>query len=208
MTPQYILRASLCRAAHCYSSHVPGKGYVGQPNAGELAPHSVIDPTYDAQRLRAAESEIENLTWSNGYAGYSQERQPRKGVLFADWNVFPSEAGDLLERYGFECEWSDCFCMCENCGLAIRTDPDSFWFTSRWSDIEGESLCVDCVQEWAQSFRDNERDEAFEAATEPLEHAVEYLRDDIDSCGLTSAQFLDTADAIDILVTILEGIER
>jgi hypothetical protein len=38
MTPQYILRKSLCRPAHCFSAHVPGRGYVNRGDGGkELA---------------------------------------------------------------------------------------------------------------------------------------------------------------------------
>lgn len=151
MTPQYILRKSLCRPAHCFSAHVPGKGYV---NRGEL---ETDRPEYDKQRRHAAESEIENLGWANGYAepGY---QDPERGVLFANWNVFPRGVDDILERAGYAIEWSDEWSTCSDCGKAFRTSADSYgWQPSYVILNECELVCRDCV-DWSEYLEDLEDD--------------------------------------------------
>jgi hypothetical protein len=138
MTPQYILRRSLCRKPSCFSSHVPGKGYVGtlETEGAEFV----------RQYVRAAESEIENLQWADGYAepGYTD---PARGVLFANWNRFPRGVDSILKRAGYAIEWSDEWSTCEECGKAVRTSPDSYAYRPHYREdlIEhGTFICLDC----------------------------------------------------------------
>lgn len=139
MTPEYILRKSLCRQPHCFSAHVVGKGYV---NRGD-------DPAtreeYLRQYHRTAESEIENMQYAADYAepGYST---PEKGILFANWNRFPSKATDLLERAGYAIEWSDEWSLCDDCGKAVRTSPDSYSWSNSYAIVgECSIVCLDCL---------------------------------------------------------------
>ena len=130
MTPEYILRKSLCRPPSC--------------------------GLYD---LRSRENEIENLGWAREYAelGYSD---PEKGILFANWNKFCREATDLLESAGYEIEWSDEWTTCGECGKAMRTNPDSYgWQPSYFLVNDCEMLCIDCldVEEYLESLEDNPR---------------------------------------------------
>lgn len=153
MTPQYILRKALCRQPHCFSAHVPGKGYV---NDGT---DPVTAEDYRRQYLRAAESEIENMQWA---AGYAEGREaPARGILFANWNVLPRAAGDLLERAGYACEWSDQWGTCEDCGNAISTSPDSYcWRPFYREDLieSGSMVCLDCAPYPACSTCDKQTD--------------------------------------------------
>lgn len=136
LTPQYILRKSLCRPAHCFSSWIQGKGYIGTPET---------DATYNKQRRRSAESEIENLGYAPSYAepGYDQ---PLCGVLMANWNVFPSKVTDILERAGYSIEWWDEWTTCDDCGRALRTQPDGHGWTPSYEDGGGDcsTLCFKC----------------------------------------------------------------
>lgn len=139
MTPQYILRKSLCRPAHCFSSYVDGQGYIGK----------TCHPDYKAQRDRKANQEIENLEWASDYAepGY---KTPEKGIVFADWNVFPTVVCSILERYGYEIEWSDEWSICGDCGKAVRTQPDGYCWKPYWNQeliSNGEFCCLDCAPE-------------------------------------------------------------
>ncbi len=130
MTPEYILRKSLCRPAHCL-------GQYEEKNGGRLA---------------FAESEIESMRFAHGYAepGYSN---PAKCVLFANWNYFPSNIDQILERYGFAIEWSDEWAECENCNRAVRTSGNSyFWQPSFGMVEECTILCADCLKEEAESY--------------------------------------------------------
>jgi len=127
---------------HCYSAHVPGQGYV---NRGD---NPVTRADFDRQWARSKRIEAENMRWAEGYAepGYDQ---PKLGVLFANWNVFPSDAGDDLETLGYSLEWSDEWAICEDCNRAFRTEPDSFcWEPSGHYDDDGPH-CNACSSEAA-----------------------------------------------------------
>jgi hypothetical protein len=133
MTPEYILRKSLCRKPHC-------------ANEGP-----------EANTCRAI-SELENMGFASAYAepGYTQ---PDKGILFANWNYFPNEVTALLEQYGYAIEWSDEWYTCE-CGKAVRTTADSYsWQPSYVMLHECEIVCLDCLNgdagEYLESLEDN-----------------------------------------------------
>jgi hypothetical protein len=175
--PQELLTLAIAHmvrgthAPHSYSAHVPGQGYVNRGGP----PFDRAD--YLRQLQHAAESERDNLGFAPGYAGYSAENQPARGVLFADWNTFPSSVGDALERLGFECEWSDEWTICDDCQQAVRTSPDSYDYQPMYAYVNDEwngtldttdgctCLCVDCLQEWAEGKRAEEL-EALEESEE------------------------------------------
>ncbi len=147
MTLERILRAavnSMIRghhAPHCYSAHVPGKGYV---NDGSAA-YDRVD--YLRQLERDATSEVENMNYAREYAepGYTQ---PAKGIVFANWNTLPCNLDRILERAGYAVEWSDEWATCDDCGKAIRTQPDSYQWSPAY-EMSGDSilLCKVCAAE-------------------------------------------------------------
>src|ERR1700733_2652991 len=100
MTPEYILRASLSRGASC-----------GSGNA-------ITDK-------RRAESEIDCMQYAHAYGepGYTD---PKKAILFANWNYFCKEVYNLLGKAGYALEWSDEWSTCNDCGNAVRTSADSY----------------------------------------------------------------------------------
>jgi hypothetical protein len=74
--------------------------------------------------------------------GYSQ---PDKAILFANWNYFPRGIDTILENYGFAIEWSDEWSTCEDCGKAVRTNPDCWdWKPSFALVGDCTLLCLDC----------------------------------------------------------------
>ena len=120
MTPQYILKASLCREPHC----------------GNYSIQSRI-------------SEIENMNFANEYAepGYTN---PAKCILFANWNYFASGIDSILESYGYSIEWSDEWSNCETCNKAFRTSPDSMCWQPAGGIVDDcTMLCNDCMQKEA-----------------------------------------------------------
>jgi len=130
MTPEYILRKSLNLKPHC--SELPAE-----------------------QRAHY----IENTGYSAEYAepGYDT---PKRGILFNNWNFFPSRVTDLLEKYGFAIEWEDEWSTCQDCGKAVRTSPDSYgWQPSYFILNECELFCRDCapMDEYLESLEDNPR---------------------------------------------------
>ena len=113
MTPQYVLRKSLCRPVESYT-------------------------------VRQAEQEIDNLLYSHDYAEPGYETLKR-GILFANWNLFCAKAVTLCERMGFEIEWSDEWTTCSDCDKAVRTSPDSaYWTPSYVITKDGDFWCKEC----------------------------------------------------------------
>ena len=106
------------------------------------------------------------ITTANEYAepGYDA---PDSGVIaFANWNPdsFATTAtkeqrtmrrlGDILEKLGVECEWSDQWSTCDCCGKAVRTSPDSYgWKRSFWLD-DCEIVCMQCVLDDPAAYLD------------------------------------------------------
>jgi len=91
-------------------------------------------------------SEIENLGYAKEYAepGYTD---PERGILFANWNYFPRGVDSILEQYGFEIEWSDEWHRCDDCGKAVRHQPDSWSWQPYYQLLnECEVVCGDCLK--------------------------------------------------------------
>ena len=144
MKIESILKASLNsmihghHAPHCYSAHVVGQGYV---NRGELAEQRA---DYLHQLERSAQSEIDNMGYATEYAepGYDK---PAKGILFANWNVFPRGLDTILEKAGYSVEWSDEWTTCD-CGKAFRLSADSYVWEPAYKEVGGELMCLECAK--------------------------------------------------------------
>ena len=160
MTLERILRAAVNsmiyghHAPHCYSAHVLGKGYV---NDGS----KVYDrEDYLRQLQRTAQSEIDNMGYAVQYAerGYTQ---PDKGILFANWNSLPTELETILDKAGYEMEWSDEWTTCEDCNRAFRTQPDSYGWTpaGRYLESISAELCNDCIADLSPEDRGETEDD-------------------------------------------------
>ena len=63
--------------------------------------------------------------------------------IFSD---LPSRVGNLFEKLGIECEWSDEWAKCQDCYKLVRTSPDSYSWTSSYAYIDDCSLsCHECI---------------------------------------------------------------
>src|SRR5512138_3892393 len=157
---------------HCYSAHVPGAGY---SNNGD---NPATRADYLRQLERSATSEAENATHSPHYSepGYDA---PKRGIIFANWNVFPPELGNILTRAGYSCEWSDEWSTCEDCGGAVRTSADSYsWEPSYRIIDECSVVCHECM-DWEAYCRSVEDDptKAVGSDVDPEEYGYERLSD-------------------------------
>jgi hypothetical protein len=135
MTPEYILRAAIRDLEH----------RTALPFCGS--------DTLQA-RVHNAQSELDSLQWANGYVepGYSN---PEHLILFANWNHFPSRVTDLLERMGYSVEWSDEWSQCGDCGLAVRTSPDSYKWRRSYAILNDcEIVCSDCIHQAPKGYLD------------------------------------------------------
>ena len=148
MTLETILNAavnSMIRghhSPHCFSSWIQGQGYIGKGDGEQRRDHL-------EQLERAARSEVENLGFANSYAEPGYE-QPRKAVLFADWNKLPRNFDRVLEKAGYAVEWSDEWSTCNDCNRAVRTQPDGYCWTPGYREVDGDFLCLDCAKKAAE----------------------------------------------------------
>ena len=136
MSPEYILRASLCRKPFCAGPHdLRDKPLKEWPESAR------------ANVRRSAECEIENIGYAPDYAerGYTS---PEKGILFANWNYFPRDVYAKLESYGYALEWSDEWATCGHCCKAFRTTADSYgWQPAGVITNGGDCVCEGCFTE-------------------------------------------------------------
>mgnify|MGYP003643013384 CR=1 FL=1 len=81
--------------------------------------------------------------------GYSCENS----VWFADWNSeVLSEFGKLLESEDHSIEWSDEWTNCDECMGAFRVHPDGHGWKLYGAQIDGGSLCGNCIKEDPGSY--------------------------------------------------------
>ena len=84
-----------------------------------------------------------------GEPGYSAKR----GIFFANWNIVPKAICQLLEREGFDYEWSDEWYVDHENDKAYRTQPDSHgWTTSITITEDGEILTPDAIDRDPDAF--------------------------------------------------------
>ena len=178
MTPEYILRKSLCRTPHCAGPY-------------ELRTVALKDWPDEARQAyqRTAESAIECISFAPAYAerGYSDSA---KGVLFANWNYFSHKATDLLERAGYSIEWEDEWTTCAGCGKALRTNGDSYgWQPSYFNAVDScEFYCLECadIESVLESYEDKPT-RAFNDHIDPSKYGYHKLEGDFES-GLHPGQ--------------------
>ncbi len=142
LSPQLIMRASLNR-------HVKELTDSGETSVSRWE-------TPEAQR-DSGETEIECLNWSSEYAEQGYTAGPR-GILLANWNYFTRDVIDILERAGFDTQWSDEWSTCEECGKLVRTSGDSYYWQPSYVIMnECCIVCLACVdwEEYLESIEDN-----------------------------------------------------
>lgn len=102
---------------------------------------------------------IENLGFAAKYATGEGMDDPKRGILFGNWNEFSRRAVDLLERAGYAIEWEDEWTTCADCGAALRTSPDSYGWQPQYIETDDGYVCFDCAdfEEYLESIEDNPR---------------------------------------------------
>jgi len=161
-----LLAGGKAKAVECMENLVENlrhrlpKAERGQIRAAILA---LFEPEQDEQEA-AAEQEAALRTVADAdsdaqtFQGYADPREDDgKPVIAANWNRIPDETARTLERHGFHVEWSDQVSFCGDCGLCIRTEPDSHWWRPRFGHGEGEHICAACLERSGLRFDDRER---------------------------------------------------
>lgn len=170
MTPEYILRHSLCRAPHCAG-----------PSELRDTPFKEWPEAERAKYLRQADSAIEEINFAAEYGepGYTN---PEKGILFGNWNYFSREVADLLAKVGYELEWEDEWTTCGNCGKALRTQADSHGWQPSYFEQDCSIYCVECVdvEEFLAGKEDDPRT-ALNDHIDPSQYGYTKLEGDFES---------------------------
>lgn len=117
---------------------------------------------------------LDNLQWYPGYANATNAgSRPSKGVLAADWNRIdrydsltktrteimggdiPERMCRILEKAGFDIEWSDGGTACDDCGNWVETEPTGYWWTPEYRfDEDGCGYVCDAC--WDCQFKGKE----------------------------------------------------
>lgn len=127
------------RAPHCFRAFELGNGYTNDGTIMETR------ADYLNQLEKSVASEIANMGFASEYAELGYEN-PKRGILFANWNVFPKRFDDILEKLGYAVEWNDEWNVCE-CGKAYRTSADSYVWSPSFKEIDGQELCLECAKD-------------------------------------------------------------
>lgn len=96
-----------------------------------------------------------DLDFASEYADNSDT--PEAGILMANWNNVPKHVQTVLERAGYELEWSDCVTACSGCCKVIRTEPTHYGWKRQFWLGDGEILCEKCVADDPSGYLDSLR---------------------------------------------------
>lgn len=153
MTPQYILRKSLCRAPSCNG-----------PYELRNVPFAEWPATTRAAAIRSAENEIENMQSATQWAEGTGNDQPRKAILIANWNHLPRGIDSLLESYGYSIEWNDTVTECDGCYKLLQTTADSCFWQPAYITTGDGCYCIECLTAEDIESLENDPDRAVNIA--------------------------------------------
>lgn len=141
--------------------------------------HDSGEPHCSERTREMRATEIEYITYADHYAepGYDD---PKRAILFGNWNNFSKRVYDILERAGYELEWSDEWDICGECGKAVRSSPDSYSWTPYYVLSDGDLTCLDCIDwaEYLESIEDDGRKTCMSACN-PAEYGYKLLEQDL-----------------------------
>lgn len=100
------------------------------------------------ERIKVEKWMEDNLDWLDycqGYAEPGYELRDKKDLIyFADWNQVDDEMMSHIEEH-FMIEWSDEWACCDDCGKAVRTQPDGWGWQPYYHIFDCEIYCFDCI---------------------------------------------------------------
>jgi hypothetical protein len=79
--------------------------------------------------------------WNN-ITSWDEKTRERKVI-----STLPSRLARVLERLGVECEWSDEWITCYDCGKLLRTQPDCMWWKPSFTYDDNGAYCLSCARE-------------------------------------------------------------
>lgn len=121
---------------------------------------TIIEAGVKSAKTEEAKWRIEDIQIYEFYAepGYGSD----KPIAVGNWNDIskwnedeskseeiddtPSRVGNLLEKSGYELEWSDEWISCDECGGAVRTRSDCWEWTPYYYQNNDGTFCVNCIK--------------------------------------------------------------
>lgn len=123
------------------------------------APESCYaEPGYDHQLAATG-------NW-NSVDEYNSQTRDREDVPQGN---LPARLLAILEKLGFECEWSDEWTSCDDCSKLIRTQPDSHWWEPSYVMGDGSCHCKGCAPKEEEEEPEEEEEEEEESEEESEE---------------------------------------
>ena len=122
--------------------------------------YQIIEAGLNSAKTKSGQYQIEDISLYEDYSepGYSS---PKSGIALGVWNDIsdydsntgvytildssPTRVGKLLERLGYELEWTDEWTSCGSCGKLVRTQPSSYHWVQSFSIIDGDVVCLECL---------------------------------------------------------------
>jgi hypothetical protein len=139
---------------------------------GLITPRACVRAVLDSMGHDSTLAEAYGVSnWAPAYADGQGYTDPKESILFGNWNEKrtdrtwdperkqmvqipetidrrPKRFSAIAEYAGFECEWSDEWSTCSDCGKAIRTQPDSYGWTPAYVLLHDcEEVCRACLDE-------------------------------------------------------------
>ena len=124
------------------------KGFTVANRIAEIQFHSgYVEPGYSCESWMVATGNWNEITeWKD-----SQR---------IDISDLPRRIGDLFEKLGIACEWSDEWSSCHSCDKLFRTKPDSHSWKPSYTLTDSELLCLECAAETAIEGDSSDDDES------------------------------------------------
>lgn len=87
------------------------------------------------------------------YQGNNEPGYDDQPFFAADWNPKSMQRiGVLLEKIGYDIEWSDEWAVCDDCYKGIRTSPDSYGWEPSFIMGDGYLVCHECAIENLEDY--------------------------------------------------------
>jgi len=116
-------------------------GYTVENHLEEISIYNYSEPGYDKDQLVALGN------W-NEITKYNKATNTREVI-----SNLPCRIADIFEKMNIECEWSDEWTSCCDCGRIVRTQADSYsWTPSFHIHNDCELICHKCTKEDSEEY--------------------------------------------------------
>lgn len=115
------------------------------------------------------------------YFGWATDADDSR-IIAANWNEVDGRIPNLLERAGFEVEWSDTVARCDECNRAVETQPTHAEWKPRYHIFDCAIVCERCIdaEELLAELAGTTRMLTFDRI-DPAEHGYVCVKDNAEN---------------------------